>query len=441
MSDGKIDKIRVSGQTYDVKTRRNTGINKITSLSEIPVDKKEILAIISEATDFSLSEPLQPGDLAEIICMSVSDKPLVQIITGPGIKTDFENVIRLSPTSSSILKIYCYEEGKYFIVGEELEESFFDYEAGDIVALDKDTGKYIPIKPEVFNVIDYSPLRYTPIGICAVPNSHKVYGDRSAGIIGLTAMNVENPKEGGEIQNLFWGKRDNDLPYNNYGDIPYIGMNEDLGDGTCQGLNSLSQLSMELSEGGEIKNPYDKKCSWLKKTGYYAPSPYLNDGSRNPEYFRTEVPSSKKNVFSDFFGKTNSSIVIKERGDRDYQTWKPEKNAGDDYPAFSCCDIYSPGGTDTISSDWYLPSAGELGYVMARLKTINNSLVKVGKYELDLSKRIWTSSESSSIQALSFYGTSGIFSSNTKDAGAYVYPFLRITGNGRIVREEGRESI
>lgn len=101
------------------------------------------------------------------------------------------------------------------------------------------------------------------------------------------------------------------------------------------------------------------------------PSPYDSTGGRSKLYYSTSSPSSSNNAFSDFDGEGNTAKIISIRGAKDYSSWKPGSGTYSDYPAASCCDMFkSPEGL----LHWYLPSCGEMGYLIVRLRTINATL-------------------------------------------------------------------
>lgn len=155
----------------------------------------------------------------------------------------------------------------------------------------------------------------------------------------------------------------------------------------------------------------------------------MNDGTFNPNYSMTGSPSSAANCLSDFDGKGNTQKIIEVRGSKDYSSWTPSATNQADYPAASCCDMYFTQGTN--QGDWYLPSAGELGYAVVRQQAINdkiNELVSAGitsanPVQLDY---YWSSSEYSSnfARLLSFSG--GSVGNNNKASSSYVRAFLRV---------------
>lgn len=104
----------------------------------------------------------------------------------------------------------------------------------------------------------------------------------------------------------------------------------------------------------------------------YIPSPYLGDAP-NPAYYQAIEGG---NALSDFNGLSNTQSLV---------------NAGDNYHAAHVCWKYKDATIGIDELQWYLPSAGELGYLVARLKLINESIQAVGgnyikPYDL------WTSS-------------------------------------------------
>ena len=181
---------------------------------------------------------------------------------------------------------------------------------------------------------------YVPSGVEIIPPYHDIYGNGKAGIISLKNMDIDKPFEGTTSTSvkMCWGPNK---------DIP--------------GLLNGSRVNVIGETGLTMQN-----FGYLIKNGVYnypsghIPNPYKSNRLRNPDYYTTSVTAN--NALSDLNGKTNTQIIVTARGEKDYNTWKPG-NAVNDYPAASVCDMYHTIGTK--SGDWYLPSAGELGYLMA----------------------------------------------------------------------------
>lgn len=124
----------------------------------------------------------------------------------------------------------------------------------------------------------------------------------------------------------------------------------------------------------------------------------MNDGSFNPNYSLTDSPSSNLNCLADFDGYGNTKKILEVRGSKDYSSWLPT-NVQEDYPAASCCDMYSTVGIPQGSR--YLPSVGELGYTVPRRQALDDCLTKLKNAGLSqvsnlVSSGYWSSSEYSS---------------------------------------------
>lgn len=145
-------------------------------------------------------------------------------------------------------------------------------------------------------------------------------------------------------------------------------------------------------------------------------SPYLSEGSIKPNvnYQATYVGTSLLNALGDSFGLANTNTLI------DYYNGDSEF-----YPqAARVCFNYR-----NNSIKWYLPAMGELGFLAAKLTTINASLEAIGADPIDFTTGLWSSTEFSSGGAWALYmgldeidnfGTAEIFS---KNANFHVRPF------------------
>jgi hypothetical protein len=91
---------------------------------------------------------------------------------------------------------------------------------------------------------------------------------------------------------------------------------------------------------------------------------------------------------------------------------------GADYVAANACWNYKDGASNL---QWYLPSMGELGYLMPRFNEINSVIIALDG--VDVGWSLWSSSESSSLGAYTLSITNGSVGSNGKDFSSYVRPF------------------
>lgn len=300
--------------------------------------------------------------------------------------------------------------------------------AGDVCMYGISEGKLIIVND--WDVSKYPIDKYPPIGIVVVPGSHNVYGDGTCGVMSLNHMNCSSPTTGGSAQNMYWGVYGTDIDtLENLDKVPYVGSNGSVGD-TVIGVTGNAYLPSDHSGFTAVANPYDEGTNYYyNDSDKYIPSPYMNDGTFNPNYSMTGSPSSAANCLSDFDGKGNTQKIIEVRGSKDYSSWTPSATTQADYPAASCCDMYFTQGTN--QGDWYLPSAGELGYAVVRQQEINdkiNELVSAGitsanPVQLNV---YWSSSEYSSNYARSLNFLNGFVYDNYKVYSNYVRAFLRV---------------
>ena len=147
-------------------------------------------------------------------------------------------------------------------------------------------------------------------------------------------------------------------------------------------------------------NPHDTQTCWIFPSEDpgdtpILPSPYLNDGSKNPiyhnEYFVFD-DEKNYNALANLDGKGDTAKIYEIVGDSDY--------------AASYCYFHETEGT--TQGDWYLPSVGELGYLFARARRIDESLKAINAdFNVSYLVSVWSSSEVNAECAWSgfpFYG-------------------------------------
>lgn len=248
-------------------------------------------------------------------------------------------------------------------------------EAGDICVYDVNKGSLAIIKVSEWSASTYPIATYVPIGVVVVPASHGHYEGGKCAIMSLKYMNCDTPQQGGSQQEMYWGEIDKDIEsLYNLKNLPYVGKDGYIGD-VVLGENFSASLPSDSDDFTGLSNNYDNKTKYWQYASYLVPSPYNNDGTFNPNYSLITSPSSTANCLSDFDGYNNTKKILEVRGSKDYSSWKPSIYAEVDYPPASCCDMYFTQGTN--QGDWYLPSSGELGYVLVRQKTVNNTINKL----------------------------------------------------------------
>ena len=137
------------------------------------------------------------------------------------------------------------------------------------------------------------------------------------------------------------------------------------------------------------------------------PSPYITrDGKYevNPEYYK-ELEGD--NVLSDFNGMSNTESIVK------LITGSFAPNASWAYN----------GDVPEASVQWYLPAAGELGFVVPRFNAINAAISKVGGAPINDALMLLTSSEYSAHGLWYIRMADGNVYPNGKTYYGYVRPF------------------
>ena len=349
------------------------------------------------------------------------------------------NKVKLDLLSSYIA--FSEDDSKIHFKEYKVELPIIDVEnskAADIALYDSTAANIILCEGDLYSKELFPLERYTPIGVVAVPASHAPNG--KARVISLAAMDCSNPDSGNtEGHNgVYWG---------GYGftvaDLPLLTFAPSINTSGKIDFPSPQQITYQqtLSRGTHylssdyfsiMQNPFMTDESYhYNRTSNYLPSPYLQDGTSNPIYRDT---TNTGNVLADFDGKGNTAkiLAVDNSSSTEWQTASTITNAPNDehiHPAAQCCWRYHTVGTN--QGDWYLPSAGEFGYVVARRKAIDASITKIqqaGSSALLLSSNYayWFSTQFSSNDAVVLDLSNGIVKDFDKHYIEYVRCFLEV---------------
>lgn len=304
----------------------------------------------------------------------------------------------------------------------------------DVILYDRNLDKLV--QTSKFRELDKN--RYEPIGIVVIPTAHDVYGTGECGVMALMSASLTTP-DTGQISNvdIAWGAGDIDYPeLNNFNACSSIGVNGTWYPVRLTTISHDNSLPSDQGSFGEkLLNPNGEQSSWYYwSDANQAPSPYNNDGSRNPDYYYTDT--SANNVLSDFAGKSNTEFLCsKATKQENWKTdttiinvsWSTADTAGYHPAACACWRFHTVG---TSQGDWYLPACGELGYVCVRCGLISKTIIALqawsGKTYCPLtSYDLWSSTEWDAQAAYGVRLDSGDVSPSGRVNGSFVRPFLR----------------
>ena len=326
-----------------------------------------------------------------------------------------------------------------------------------IVLAEKSSGNLIIVEGSKWSASTYSSTSYTPVGIVVIPGEHGVLksGDgktNQCGVMSIVPMSYSTPETGGTSeQYIYWG---------GYG-IDISGKSDGLGrtDSVIDGLvNYNTVVNVTNSATGQKTPTGSSSYAYMPRQGSvggtptwsssnYAPSPYagsdMKSGNFNTAY--SDTTKSSYNALSDFKGIVNTKILTDLA--KAQSNWKTDTSITNEYgegyyPAACCCARFHTTGTKSFkdctteelkkgTGFWYLPSCGELGYIIPRLYDINDTISKLKTaysvgVQLSTNYFYWSSSEYSSYLARCVYTYNGYVYNYGKDYSNYVRAFLRL---------------
>lgn len=219
----------------------------------------------------------------------------------------------------------------------------------------------------------------TAIGVCVIPGG--VLPDGKARFMSLKAMTLTSPNEGGSDTYICWGGYASDIQsLTNFRRVV-------TGDTTAEGTSP---------DGGHVP----KNGSYSSTT--HIPSPI--------DYFSAY---SSTGATSDLDGKANTEkiLAVDNAASTAWQTAESITNDVDTatvHPAAQCCWRFNPGSTN--QGDWYLPSVGELAFIMPNFNDLQTAISNVSGVQLRGSSDYWSSTEYSEGIAWSVGTSSGLVS-------------------------------
>ena len=299
------------------------------------------------------------------------------------------------------------ESGEIHVNGTTASKG--EAEAGDIIAYDTDMNMHF-IKPEAFDTEMAS--TYTPVSIVVIPSSHTE--DGSVVGMSLSAMSLTTPVTGSENNEaISWGRSVSTLT--GYDCVVTISVNNVEGSIPSITASEISHFPSDkfFDIEGSVDNIVDTYTKWFGDVEFHSPSAYNKNLSKNRTYSTDALVT---NCLQDADGSVNKPSEI------------TTNNA-----AIYCCHNYSCSPYKNAAS-WYLPSIGELGYLMLRyariqfaleqLANINNTRFNIAT--LPNKVTLWSSTQSVDFtKAWSIETSDGTISKADESSNFYVRAFAK----------------
>ena len=234
----------------------------------------------------------------------------------------------------------------------------------------------------------------TAIGVCVVPGG--VLPDGKARFMSLKGMTLTSPNEGGSDTYIYWGGYGSDIPsLTNFQTVV-------TGDTTAEGTNSYG---------------------FVPKNGSYSSTPHI------PSPINYFSAYSSEGATSDLDGKANTEkiLAVDNAASTAWQTAASITNVSGStttHPAAQCCWRFNPGSTN--QGDWYLPSIGELAFIMPNFNDLRTAISDVGGVQLYYDINYLSSTECDENNARGVYTYNGRVGSGNKGYYSYVRAFLAL---------------
>ena len=341
-----------------------------------------------------------------------------------------------------------------------------------VVFANKSDGSLLIVENEKWSASVLPPSKFEPIGIVVIPGEHGVLKDgtgtkNQCGVMSIVSMSCDTPETGGDGQNIYWGGvRDG---WDETTGVDISGKSDGLGryDSISNGLLNYIGVVIAANENSKASGyrtpnisvmgyiPTQKTVGGVAErvNGNVTPSPYIGEdyksGGYNESYGLKDgvVVTETNNALSDFKGIVNTKIITNLATTQ--SNWKTASAITNTwgvgyYPAACCCARFKKIGTkafvDCTTAElrngtgfWYLPAAGELGYILPRLADINDTISKLNNiynngYPLKKSSYVdlyHSSTESSSYDNVGI-DTNGNIYKDYKSANDCVRAFMRL---------------
>ena len=258
---------------------------------------------------------------------------------------------------------------------------------------------------------------YIAVGVLVIPPG--VLPDGKARIAALTDVDSSGAPVSNGSSHVPWDSNDTSFHSGfttKRNEIPIVDNRTNVITGVSRGVYTAASCALPSVYDGNndrLTNPIDPESTW-KLSNYFSaltPGPYILGGALNPSYVATNYEGGEiNNMLSDFNGLERTRYL-----DTEY------------YPAAHAAHQYKANSGDTL--EWYLPSAGEAGFLMSRLSIINRGLREANGNEVIRSggtRIYWTSTETNSQYAVTYDSESYTIRNWFKSQDCSIRPFAQV---------------
>ena len=234
----------------------------------------------------------------------------------------------------------------------------------------------------------------TAIGVCVIPGG--VLPDGKARFMSLKGMTLTSPNEGGKDTRMYWGGYGSDI-------------------------SSLTNFQTVVT--GDTKAEGTNGYGYVPKNGSYSGTSHI------PSPIKYFSAYSSSGATSDLDGKANTEkiLAVDNAASTAWQTAESITNYDSTatvHPAAQCCWRFNPGSTN--QGDWYLPSMGELAFIMPNYNDLQTAISDVSGVQLDDTNGYWSSTEDGGNDAWRVYTGRGNVDRNPKSIADHVRAFLAL---------------
>ena len=424
------------------------GINSVTTLANVPVDKRLVYATLTQDENLSFDTSRYASCFnafdkgAQIKIIAFNSTISTHKIVLPFTNNDYVCFVKDIEVPINGYGIITVDyDGTSIYVNAKVEKRTDKYVGGEaIVALSNSEGNINYVKNKDLQTFKNNPEneQYVPIGIVVIPKSHTQVilpdGDPRKGcniIMSLKPMSVDTPEEGGTSEQfIYWGGYSKDITgLTNYNVVNCYS-------DTTQNSDTLTTNKFAYLPSDKFNGISSNVCpsityyldsSTTTPTKKPSPSPYkVVDGEwlPNEDYYTIRI--SNANALSDFEGPKNTKIIT---DNVTVENWKsttpiPNNSLAGNYPAACCCARFKTIGTNSFvdmlnrntaddteeywkqTKVWYMPACGELGYILPNFSVNNAALNNISNLygsgvavQLKSSGNNWSSSEDSTAYA------------------------------------------